>query len=66
MSRVSGTNGWEDWEGVFGPKKGLGSVLNMSQEEWLETNRQAIADDIEERKNAWRSSTLASEEEDRD
>ena len=46
-------NGWEDWEGVFGTKKGLGSVINMSQEEWLETKRQAIADDIEERKNAW-------------
>ena len=46
-------SGWEDWEGVFGTKKGLGSIVNMSQEEWLETNRQAIADDIEESKIAW-------------
>ena len=55
FSNVKGQrhNGWEDWEGVFGTRKGLGSVINMSQEEWLETNRQAIADDVEESKNAW-------------
>ena len=45
-------NGWDDWEGVYGTKRGLGSIIKMSQEEWVEEYRQAAANDIEEDKDA--------------
>ena len=38
FSNVEGRTdrGWEDWEGVYGLRKGLGSIIQMSHEEWLE------------------------------
>ena len=54
FSNVKGRkyNGWDDWEGVYGTKRGLGSIIKMSQEEWVEEYRQAAANDIEEDKDA--------------
>ena len=38
FSNVEGRTdrGWEDWDGVYGSRKGLGSIVQMSHEEWLE------------------------------
>ena len=43
--------GWEYWEGAFGTMRGLDSVLKMSQEEWAEEYRQAVACVFEENKH---------------
>ena len=46
-------SGWEDWEGVYGPRKGLGSIIQMSHEEWLEEVREAVAQDLEKERNTY-------------